>query len=152
MKLVKRLIFSYLPDQNEGGPEVRVGIFLTKLLHGGLEGAGHVARFDVTLVEDLHEFGGGAVVDIPEGEQQGGRAGAKEAALEAKQFVASSDEVHSGGTAAERHVTSREAHLIEIVEVKVAIAEADSGEHGVVLAVGTVSGDMEQGALRALGF
>lgn len=43
-------------------------------------------------------------------------------------------------------------HLIEIVEVKVAIAKADSGEHGVVLAVGTVSGDVQEGALRALGF
>ena len=92
------------------------------------------------------------VVDIPEGEEQGGCAGAKEAALEAEELVAGGDKVHAGGAAAERDVARGETHLVEIVEVKVAIAEANAGEHGVVLAVGAVGGDVEEGALRAFAF
>src|SRR5579864_28750 len=150
MKLVKSLIFSYLANQNKWGPEVRVGILLTELFHRGLEGSGHIAGFYVALVEDLHEFGSGAVVDVPEREQQGGCAGTEEAALETKQFVAGSDDVHSGSAPAERHMTSGEAHLIEIVQVKVAIPEPDARKHRVVLAISAVGGDVEQGALGAL--
>src|SRR5277367_4194093 len=48
-------------------------------------------------------------------------------------------------------MAGREAHLVEIVEVKVAVAETDAGEHGVVLAIGAVGGDVEEGGLSALG-
>src|SRR5208282_4829481 len=79
-------------------------------------------------------------------------AGAKEAALKAEKFVTCGDKVHAGGATAERDVAGGEAHLVEIVEVKVSIAEADAGEHGVVLAVGAVGGDVKEGALGPLFF
>ena len=44
-----------------------------------------------------------------------------------------------------------EAHLVEVVEVKVAVAEADAGEHGIVLAIGAVGSDVEKGGLGASG-
>jgi len=49
-------------------------------------------------------------------------------------------------------VAGGEAHLVEVVEVEVSLAEADAGEHGVVLAVGAVGGDMEESALGPLFF
>ena len=89
-------------------------------------------------------------MDIPKREEEGRCPGTEEATLEAEEFVACGDEVHARGAAAEGDVASGEAHLIEIVEVKVAVAEADAGEHGVVLAVGAVGSDVEEGALSAL--
>lgn len=49
-------------------------------------------------------------------------------------------------------MAGRETDLIEVVEVKVAVTEADAREHWVVLAVSAVGGDVEEGTLRALGF
>ena len=113
---------------------------LAELLHSGLKRGGHIASFDETFVEGLHKFGSTTVVYIPKGEKEGGCAGTEEAALEAEELVAGGDKVHACGAAAERDVARGEAHLVEIVEVKVAIAEADAGEHGIVLAVGAVGG------------
>jgi hypothetical protein len=127
-----------------------MGALLAELLHGGLERYGHVIAFHVAFVKSLHKFRGAAVVDIPEGEKEGGCAGAKEAALEAEELVTGGDNVHPGGTAAQGHVAGGQSHLIEIVEVKVTITEANAGEHGVVLTVGAVGGDVQQRALRPL--
>ena len=90
---------------------------LAKMLHGGLEGKGHIAGLHVSLIKGLHEIGSASVVDIPEGEKEGRRASAEEAALEAKELVTSGDEVHACGTAAKRNVAGGKAHLIEVVEV-----------------------------------
>ena len=102
-----------LADEDEGGPEIRVGVLLAELPHSGLEGGGHVAGIHVSLIEGLHEVGSAAVVNVPEGEKQGGRAGTEEAALEAEEFVAGSDEVHAGGAAGESDVAGGETHLID---------------------------------------
>ena len=115
---------------------------LAELLHGGLERDGHVSCLHVALIEGLHQLGGAAVVDIPEGEQERGCPSTEEAALETEQFVTGGDEIHPSGATAERDVAGGEAHLIKVVQVKVTIAETDPGEHGVVLAVGTVRGDV----------
>lgn len=64
-ELVKYFIYSKLADEDEGRPEIRVGILLTKLFHGGLKRLGHLAGFQVAAIEVLHEFGGAAVVDVP---------------------------------------------------------------------------------------
>ena len=77
-----------------------MGVLLTEVLHGGLEGDGHVSRLHVTLIEGLHELRGAMVVDVPKGEQERGGAGTEEAALQAKELVASGDEIHAGGAAA----------------------------------------------------
>ena len=143
MELVKAISFSYLADKDKRSPEIGVGILLAELLHGGLQGSGHVARFDIAPVKGLHESGGASVVDIPKREKEGRCTGTKESALEAEELVTGGDEVHPCGAAAQSHVASGEAHLVEIVEVKVAIAEADAGKHGVVLAVGAVCGDVK---------
>lgn len=129
-----------------------MGILLAEMLHGGLERGGHVAGFDVALVEELHEVGGAAVVHIPEGEQQRRGSGAEEAALEAEKLVAGGDKVHAGGAAAEGDVACGEAHLVEVVEVEIAVAEADAGKHGVVLAIGAVGGDVQERGLGPLFF
>jgi hypothetical protein len=116
---------------------------LAELLHSRLKRGSHIASFDETSVEGLHKFGSTTVVYIPEGEKEGGCASAEEAALEAEELVASGDKVHARGAAAERDVARGEAHLVEIVEVEVAIAEANAGEHGIVLAVGAVGGNVD---------
>lgn len=139
-----------MADKDEGSPEIGVGVLLAELFHGGLEGGGHVAGIDVSLIERPHEVGSAAVVDVPEGEKQGCRSGAEEATLKAEQFVSGSDKIHAGGAAAERDVPGGKTHLIEVIEVEVAVAEADAREHGVVLAVGAVRGDMKESALGPL--
>lgn len=63
--LAKRFIFSELTDEDEGSPEIGVGVLLAKLFHGGLKRLGHLAGFHVAAIEVLHEFGGAAVVDVP---------------------------------------------------------------------------------------
>jgi hypothetical protein len=47
-------------------------IFCPEFLHGGLQGAHHILGLYEFLVELLHEHGGAAVVNVPEGEQERG--------------------------------------------------------------------------------
>src|SRR2546428_12245863 len=42
-----------------------------------------------------------------------------------------------------------EPHLIEVVQVQIAVAQTNGGEHGVVLAIDAVRGDVEEAAARA---
>jgi len=63
--LAKRFIFSELTDEDEGSPEIGVGVLLAKLFHGGLKRVGHVAGLHVAAIEGLHELSGAAVVDVP---------------------------------------------------------------------------------------
>lgn len=64
--LRKSFIYCELANEYEGRPEIGVGTLLTKLIHGGLEGGGHVACLYKALIKGLHELGGAAVMDIPE--------------------------------------------------------------------------------------
>jgi len=59
------LFFSELADEDEGSPEIGMGVLLTKLFHGGLKRVGHVAGLHVAAIERLHEFSGAAIVDVP---------------------------------------------------------------------------------------
>lgn len=120
-----------------------------KGLHGELEREGHIGGGDEVFVEEAHKFGGGFVMNVPEGEKKRRSAGAKEAALETEKLITGGDEVHAGGAAGKRDVASAEAHLIEIIEIEIAVAEANAREHGVVLAVVAVSGDMEEAGASA---
>ena len=43
LRLVKPCGIIEFTDQDEGGPEIRMGILLAELLHGVLKGAGHFA-------------------------------------------------------------------------------------------------------------
>ena len=62
--------------------------------------------------------------------------------MEAEQFIAGSNEIHAGGATAESDEVSVQLHLVEVEKIQVAIAEANSGKHGIVVAVDAVSGDV----------
>lgn len=105
LELNNSFICRDLAEEGERGPKIGVGVLLSKLLHGGLQGGGHIACFHIARVEGLHKVGGAAVVYVPEGKEERGSAGAEEAALETEEFVSSGDEIHACGTAAEGDVT-----------------------------------------------
>jgi hypothetical protein len=52
-------------------------IFCPEFLHGGLQGARHIPGYYEVHVELLHEHGGAAVVNVPQGEQERGYARTK---------------------------------------------------------------------------
>jgi hypothetical protein len=71
-KLINTLYFRDFADKHEGSPEVWVRIFCPEFLHGGMWRARHILGLYEVLVELLHEHGGAAVVNVPEGEQESG--------------------------------------------------------------------------------
>src|SRR2546423_8118786 len=112
-----------------------MGVLLAEVAHGGLERSGHVAGLDIGTVEVVHEFGGAAVVDVPEGEKKRSGAGAEQTSLETKEFVPRGDEIHAGGATAQRDEARAKANLVEIIKIQVTIAEPDAREHRIVLAI-----------------
>jgi len=53
-----------------------------QLLHGVLQGGVHFAGAKEFAIEELHQFGGALVVDVPQREEKRGSAGVKQPALE----------------------------------------------------------------------
>src|SRR4029077_6227009 len=85
----------------------------------------------------------------PQRKQQRCGAGAEQASLQPQQIVTRGNKVHSGGAAAEGHEARAQAHLIHVVQIQVAVAQLDSGEHRVVLAVDSVRGNVQKAAQGA---
>jgi hypothetical protein len=71
-KLTNTLYFTDFADKNEWSPEAWMRIFRPQFLHGGLRGARHFLGLYEAFVELLHNHGGAAVVNVPEGEQENG--------------------------------------------------------------------------------
>ena len=76
-------------------------VVLPNATHRLLERSGRVTGADIAAVELLHQFGGAPVVHVPEGEQQRAGARTEKPALQAKQFIAFRNEVHSRSAAAQ---------------------------------------------------
>src|SRR5580698_6162500 len=139
-----------LSHNGEGSPTVGVGVFLTDLLGGFGGGGGFVFARLESPVERSHKFVGAGIVDIPEGQEQGARAGVECSANQAEEFVAGGDDVEAGGAAAEGKKLSVQAHLVELVKVQVSVTEGDAREHRVVGAEAAVSCHVEDAAVDSL--
>src|SRR6266481_1595259 len=53
-------------DQDEGSPEIGVGVLLSDLAHGRAQRADHLSGRDEAPVELLHQFRGALVMHIPQ--------------------------------------------------------------------------------------
>src|ERR1700760_526932 len=105
-----------------------MGILLADLF-GGLGGGGCLVFAGLeAAVEGGHKSVGAGVVNVPEGQKQGAGSGVKGATDQAEQFVARRHDVESGGAAAEGEQFGVEAHLVELVEMEISIAQSDAGE------------------------
>src|ERR1700722_1695022 len=139
-----------LTHNGEGGPIVRMGVFLADLLGGLGGGGGFVFTGLEAAVEGGHEFVSTGIVDVPKGEQQGASAGVEGAADQTEELVASGDDVEAGGTTAEGEQLGVEPHLVELIEVEITVAEGDAGKHGIVWAEAAVSCDVDHAAVDSL--
>src|SRR6266446_807809 len=102
-------------DQDEGSPEVRMGVLLPEFLHRVLQRACHVAASEEFSIEELHQLRSALIVDVPQRQQQRRRSGAEKASLKSEQFVAGGDEVHACGAAAQGHELGVQPHLVEVI-------------------------------------
>ena len=71
-----------LSNQYKRRPKIGMRVLFPQATRGGLQGSRWVPGLDVLPVELLHEFSGAAVVDVPERQQKGGRAGVQQSALQ----------------------------------------------------------------------
>jgi len=67
-----------------------------------------------------------------------------------KQFVTCGNKIHSRSAPAQSYQVCAQAHLVEVVQIQVAVAQPDAGEHRIILAVRAVCRDVQQSGLRAL--
>ena len=89
-------------DEYERSPAAGVRKILAELLHGGTQSRGFAFALLQAGVEQPHEFGRTAVLNIPKREQESPRSGVEQPSDEAKEFVSSRHNVQARGTAARR--------------------------------------------------
>src|SRR5438552_2167377 len=94
------------------------------------------------LIEESHELSSGAVVHVPQAQQQGLGAGLEQASGQPHQLIACSHRGQASAATTERDQFDRKFELIEIVEADIGICHTNAGKQRVVLAEESVRGNV----------
>src|SRR6476620_4092658 len=134
--------------KDKRGPEVRVGIAVSQLLHRALKRQRAIWMLEKPAIEGVHEFRCALIVDVPQCQQQGPCPGIEQTPHQAHKLISGSNRVQSGGASAQGNLLDGQPEAVKVIEHQERIPQPDSGESWIVLAKNSVCGDMNQSALR----
>src|SRR5580704_9802562 len=128
-----------------------MGVLLAEFEHGRLHGGGLGLPLLQAGVERDHEILGALVVYVPEAENERLGASLEKSTREADEFVAGCDHVETGGASAEDDEFGGQLEVTEVVKAQMRVAEANRGEHGIVLPEVAVGCDVNDAAGATMG-